>query len=382
MPADSNRREFLKRAGLLALAAPGAAAVLDACTSVATSAKANTIRVGWAIEPDTMNPLTTYSTEAVEVLQLVYDNLIHYDLQLKPEPGLATSWSYSADGKSVTYKLRSAKWHDGKPFTSADAKFSFDVIQSKQVSQYAQWVSNLTSTEAPDASTLVLHFSKPQAFNPGIAVPILPQHIWQGMSAADIQKVCQRQAGGDRPVQVRQLEEGPVNRDRPQRRLVGDQARGREDHLDPVPERRRDDAEPAHWRCQHLPRDPADDLGGAEGRAERQARLAAVVLVPPHRDQRLGQPEVRREPAAQGSGRPAGAQLRGRPPATGERRAGRARAAWRRHPARRVRRNGTSISRPTSSSMRTRRRPRRCWKGPGSSTRAAARSAPRRTASR
>jgi peptide/nickel transport system substrate-binding protein len=199
MPADSNRREFLKRAGLLALAAPGAAAVLDACTSVATSAKANTIRVGWAIEPDTMNPLTTYSTEAVEVLQLVYDNLIHYDLQLKPEPGLATSWSYSADGKSVTYKLRSAKWHDGKPFTSADAKFSFDVIQSKQVSQYAQWVSNLTSTEAPDASTLVLHFSKPQAFNPGIAVPILPQHIWQGMSAADIQKFANAKPVGTGP---------------------------------------------------------------------------------------------------------------------------------------------------------------------------------------
>jgi len=188
MSADSSRREFLKRAGLLALAAPGTAAVLDACSSVATSAKANTIRVGWAIEPDTMNPLTTYSTEAVEVLQLVYDNLIHYDLQLKPEPGLATSWSYSADGKSVTYKLRKATWQDGKPFTSADAKFTFDVIQSKQVSQYAQWVTDLTSTEAPDATTLVLHFSRPQAFNPGLAVPILPAHIWQDMSAADIQK--------------------------------------------------------------------------------------------------------------------------------------------------------------------------------------------------
>src|SRR6266702_3183795 len=156
MPAESSRREFLRRAGVIALAAPGAsvpldarsraamsapaapgaAVALDACSSVATSAKASTIRVGWAIEPDTMNPLTTYSTEAVEVLQLVYDNLIHYDLQLKPEPGLASSWSYSADGKSITYKLRSAKWHDGKPFTSADAKFSFDVIQSKQVSQY------------------------------------------------------------------------------------------------------------------------------------------------------------------------------------------------------------------------------------------------------
>jgi len=188
MPAESNRREFLKRAGLLAFAAPGAAAALDACAAVATSAKRSTIRVGWAIEPDTMNPLTTYSTQAVEVLQLVYDNLIHYDLHLKPEPGLAKSWSYSADGKTITYKLRSAKWHDGQPFSSADAKFTFEVIKSKQVSQYAQWVTDLTAAEAPDATTLVLRFSRPQAFNPGLAVPILPRHIWQSMSASQIQR--------------------------------------------------------------------------------------------------------------------------------------------------------------------------------------------------
>jgi peptide/nickel transport system substrate-binding protein len=188
MSAESNRREFLKRAGVLALAVPGAAAVLDACASVATSAKASTIRVGWAIEPDTMNPLTTYSTEAVEVLQLVYDQLMQYDVKLRPEPGLATSWRYSADGKSITYKLRQATWHDGKPFTSADAKFTFELIRSTQVSQYEQWVADLTSAEAPDDRTLVLNFSAPQAFNPGLAVPILPRHVWQGMSAADIQK--------------------------------------------------------------------------------------------------------------------------------------------------------------------------------------------------
>jgi peptide/nickel transport system substrate-binding protein len=199
MSAESSRREFLKRAGIVTLAVPGAAAVLDACSSVATQAKASTIRVGWAIEPDTMNPLTTYSTEAVEVLQLVYDNLIHYDLQLKPEPGLATSWTYSSDGKSITYKMRKANWQDGKPFTSADAKFTFDVIQSKQVSQYAQWVTDLTSTEAPDDATLVLHFSRPQAFNPGLAVPILPQHIWQNMSAADIQKFANAKPIGTGP---------------------------------------------------------------------------------------------------------------------------------------------------------------------------------------
>ncbi len=199
MPAGTSRREFLRRAGLLSLAVPAAGAALEACASVATTAKASTIRVGWAIEPDTMNPLTTYSTEAVEVLQLVYDNLIHYDLDLKPEPGLATSWTYSADGKAITYKLRAATWHDGKPFSAADAKFTFDLIKSTQVSQYAQWVTDLVSAQAPDATTLVLTFSAPQAFNPGLAVPIIPQHIWQGMTGTQIQKFANAKPVGTGP---------------------------------------------------------------------------------------------------------------------------------------------------------------------------------------
>ena len=145
MPKHASRRDFLKRAGLLSLAVPGAAVALDACANVATSAKASTIRVGWTIEPDTMNPMTSYSTEAVEVLQLVYDYLIGTSLALKSEPGLATSWAYSADGKTITYRLRSATWHDGKPFTSADVKFTFELIKSKQLSQYAQWVTQLAS---------------------------------------------------------------------------------------------------------------------------------------------------------------------------------------------------------------------------------------------
>ncbi len=199
MPKHASRRDFLKRAGLLSLAVPGAAVALDACANVATSAKASTIRVGWTIEPDTMNPMTSYSTEAVEVLQLVYDYLIGTSLALKSEPGLATSWAYSADGKTITYRLRSATWHDGKPFTSADVKFTFELIKSKQLSQYAQWVTQLASVDTPDAHTVALHFTQPQAFNPGLAVPILPQHIWAGMSASDIQKFANAHPVGTGP---------------------------------------------------------------------------------------------------------------------------------------------------------------------------------------
>ncbi len=199
MLAGISRRDLLKRASLLAMAVPGLATVLDACASAVPTAKAKILRVGWTIEPDTMNPLTTYSTEAVEVLQLIYDQLMHYDLDLKPQPGLATSWTYSPDGKSITYTLRPATWHDGKPFTSADAKFTFDLIKSTKTSAYYQWVTSMVSTEAPNATTLVLHFSQPQAFNPGLAVPIIPQHIWTGMDATKIQKFVNSHPVGTGP---------------------------------------------------------------------------------------------------------------------------------------------------------------------------------------
>jgi peptide/nickel transport system substrate-binding protein len=191
MPKKLNRREFLVKAGAFAaLAAPGGLA-LDACSQVVSSSvkKPTTIRVGWNIEPDTMNPLTTYSTEAIEVQNLVYDALIEYDLNLRPVPGLATSWSYSPDGKSITYKLRpGVSWHDGQPFSSADAQFSFQYIKAFGPSNYSQWVDNLVSADATDSSTVVVNFSAPQAFNPGLTLPMLPKHVWEKLSRAEVEK--------------------------------------------------------------------------------------------------------------------------------------------------------------------------------------------------
>jgi peptide/nickel transport system substrate-binding protein len=146
------------------------------------------LRVGWQSEPDTMNPLTTYSTEAQEVLQLVYDKLLNYDLNLKPEPELATDYSYAADGLSITFKLRTGvSWHDGTPFTSADVKYTYDTIHDNELGQYAQWLTHLTAVETPDDATVVLKFDKPQAFNPALVIPILPKHIWSSMTAKEIE---------------------------------------------------------------------------------------------------------------------------------------------------------------------------------------------------
>jgi peptide/nickel transport system substrate-binding protein len=137
---ELNRREFLRRTAGTAIALPTLAAILDACTkagdpnpspvgsgSGSAGATTGTLRVGWSSEPDTLNPLTSFSTEANEVLQLVYDKLNDYDADLNIQPNLAESTTASANGKTVTYALRSGvTWHDGTPFTADDVVFSFE----------------------------------------------------------------------------------------------------------------------------------------------------------------------------------------------------------------------------------------------------------------
>src|SRR6201992_2961198 len=68
----------------------------------------------------------------------VYNNLVVYDQNVAQNsmdsivPDLAESWAWSADGKTLTFKLKQGvKWHDGKPFTSADVKCTFDMLMGK-----------------------------------------------------------------------------------------------------------------------------------------------------------------------------------------------------------------------------------------------------------
>jgi len=83
-----------------------------------------------------------------EILQLIYDTLTEYDINLKAVPSLAESETASSDGRSFTYKLRSgAKWHDGKPVTSADVKYTYDTLAKNDVVSLAgPWRSSRAAT--------------------------------------------------------------------------------------------------------------------------------------------------------------------------------------------------------------------------------------------
>jgi peptide/nickel transport system substrate-binding protein len=133
----------------------------------------------------------TYST--VVPMMGVFNNLVLYK-QDEPQnsldtivPDLATEWSWSEDGKELTFKLRQGvKWHDGKQFTAADVKCTYDLLLGKaqeklRLNPRKAWYRNLeqVSTKGEDEATF--HLQRPQpAFIALLASgysPIYPCHV-------------------------------------------------------------------------------------------------------------------------------------------------------------------------------------------------------------
>ena len=181
-----NRRTFLQ-AALVTSAAVGVGSLLSSC-GVGTQKVATTlIRVGWKADMDTFNPFTTVTTEGVEIQSMIYDKLLDYGLDLKPEPSLATK-SVSA-GNTITYTIREGvTWHDGTAFSAKDVVYTYETIGKNKQGINAQFLADFVSVASPDANTVVLTFSRPQAFDPGLVIPIVPAHIWSTKTTAAIGK--------------------------------------------------------------------------------------------------------------------------------------------------------------------------------------------------
>lgn len=94
------------------------------------------------------------------------------------EADLAASWSANADGTVWTYKMRPGlKFSDGSPLTSADVVFSYQTIQANDKSLNRTYIAPLTSITAPDASTVVMTLTAPNAAWPRVTtqIPIQPK---------------------------------------------------------------------------------------------------------------------------------------------------------------------------------------------------------------
>jgi peptide/nickel transport system substrate-binding protein len=90
---------------------------------------AQDLRIGLSAEPTAMDPHYHALTPNNAVLSQIFEHLVEMDATQRMKPGLAESWKVLPDGVTWEFKLRkSAKWHDGTPFTADDVIFSFERV--------------------------------------------------------------------------------------------------------------------------------------------------------------------------------------------------------------------------------------------------------------
>lgn len=107
------------------------------------------------------DPHKTVSSSDFTILNFVYDRLVHQSVDGKPVPGLAESWEFSDDAKTLTFKLREGlKFEDGTPFDAEAAKANLDRAREPD-SITAPQLAAVEGVEVVDPSTVVLKLNSP-----------------------------------------------------------------------------------------------------------------------------------------------------------------------------------------------------------------------------
>lgn len=83
---------------------------------------------------------------------------------MAPTPHLARAWTWNDDGLELRFRLRDdVRWHDGAPFTAADAAFSFEVYGEDADSLVAGFFGLVEAIEAPSDWELTVTFRERDA---------------------------------------------------------------------------------------------------------------------------------------------------------------------------------------------------------------------------
>lgn len=144
----------------------------------------STLIVGIQGDPVSFNPDIQPDDWGFEIAENVFDRLVKLDYNNKIIPDLADSWNITNGGKTYTFHLhQNVKWQDGKDFSSADVKFTFDTIIKNQGYLVGN-LANVSSITTPDANTVVFNLKTADATLLSslsfLGAFILPQHVYQG----------------------------------------------------------------------------------------------------------------------------------------------------------------------------------------------------------
>ena len=145
-----------------------------------------TIRLA-ADVPD-LRPWQPRSRGEEQIISVLYNGLMRLDASLQPQPDLAQAWDTSADGRVLTFTLRSdVSWHDGKPLTTDDVVYTLNAL--REISPTTALLSDLrriTNVTAPTSNTVALTLNERYApILSDLAVSILPRHLLEGQNIVE-----------------------------------------------------------------------------------------------------------------------------------------------------------------------------------------------------
>src|SRR5271166_487300 len=133
-------------------------------------------------------------TNSVSIpMMAVFNNLVLYDQHVAQNsldtivPDLAESWSWNEEGTRLTFKLHEGvKWHDGRPFTSADVKCTWDLLTGRaaerlRLNPRKSWWNNVAEIATNGSAEATFMLNRPQpailALLASGYTPIYPCHV-------------------------------------------------------------------------------------------------------------------------------------------------------------------------------------------------------------
>ncbi|EFK98541.1 MULTISPECIES: peptide ABC transporter substrate-binding protein [unclassified Streptomyces] len=212
-----------RRWALVAGAAVTTGALLTGCsgggTSSSGSSSSDTINYAlpanftpnWILPVGTASHLNTNNSS---ISQSLWEPLVAYDgsagkVGWNKDNSLATDAKFAADSKSVTITLGDRHWSDGKPVTSRDVEFWYNLVKADK----EDWASyspgkapdNWTSFKTVDATHFTLTFDKAynqqwMLANELSMIRPMPQHVWDKTSDAGTVSDLDRGTAGAKKV--------------------------------------------------------------------------------------------------------------------------------------------------------------------------------------
>jgi ABC-type transport system substrate-binding protein len=147
--------------------------------------------------PTTLHALSATDYYARRVHDYILEGLLTRDIETDEwAPALATAWKINKDGTEFEFTLREgAKWHDGKPVTVEDVKFSFDAIvhpENKYKTAHAKpYYEDIELVEIVDAKTVRFKTKRKyfKNFEVAAGLTVIPKHIYENPSKEQEKKL-------------------------------------------------------------------------------------------------------------------------------------------------------------------------------------------------